>query len=201
MKHLSLKSFSLILVIASSSVILLVGLISIVASQGLILQNLPAFLGEWAVWIAWSLAIALIGGIQVAECRPIYLRHLHTNAKDLHHQASNPGNASPDLKNLLTQLGEELNINRPKLLWAKAIAVAATIVDVIWSCLVFPPFKVGNDPAAIWGALLRSGLGAVDWFHILMILGNVALIPICYLILLNEWSILRSGKRDVSHAR
>lgn len=201
MKGLTLKTFSLILVVASASVILLIGAISIVASFFLIVIYLPPFLQDWRFWVAVFLSVANIVGIQVAECRPIYLRHLHTNAKDLHHQAANPGNASPDLKNLQQQLGEELGIDRQKLLWAKAIAVAATIYDVVWSCLVFPPFKVGNNPAEIWNALLRSGLGAIDWFHILMILGNVALIPVCYLILLKEWSILRGGKRDVSHAR
>lgn len=191
-----IKAFSLILVIGSAAIILLIGVISIFASHSLLIQVLPAFLGQFREWIAWILAIAIIVGIQVGECRPIYLRHLHTKAQDLHHQGASPGNSSPTLKPLQMQLGEEVGMDRSSFLWAKAFAVAITLVDFVWSCCIFPPFKVGNDFGRIWSELLRSGLGALDWFHVLMIIGNIALIPLCYMVYINELSILTSGKKD-----
>ncbi len=191
-----MKAFSLILVIGSAAVIALIGVVSIFASYSLLVNILPAFLGQWKQWIALGLATVLIIGIQVAECRPLYMRHRHTQPQDLYHQGANPGSNPSDLKSLQEQLAEEVEMNRSDYIWAKALAIVMTLVDFVWSCCIFPPFKVGNDFGRIWGELLRSGLGALDWFHVFMILGNISLIPLCYLIYIKELSILQSGKRD-----
>ena len=193
-----MKVFSLVLVIGAAAIMATIGAISIFASQSLILGLLPPFLGGLSPWIAWTLSIALIIGIQVGECRPLYLSHKHTESKDLYHQGANPANTPPDVKSLLTQLMEELGLSRQKQIWVNLFAIAITIVDFIWSSILFPPFKAGNDPGAIWSALLRYGLGAINWLHVGLILANVALIPLCYLVYLNEWSILQTGQRDTA---
>lgn len=193
-----MKCFSLILVIGAAAIIITIGTVSIVASHGIILALLPAFLGTWAAWIAWVLAIALIIGIQVGECRPFYLAHLHTESRSLYHQGAHPGNAPPDLKTLRLQLLEELGLNRDKQLWVRAFAIAITLVDFVWSCIIFPPFTVGNDVSAIWRDLLRRGLGALNVIHLLLIVANVAVIPLCFMVFLKELSILSSGQRDTA---
>jgi hypothetical protein len=192
----TIKLFSLVLAVVALGVIVTTGAVSTFASANFIYSLLPTFMGQWATWIAWILAGALIMGIQIAECRPLYLRYLHTRAMELHHQGAHPGNASPSVKSLQTQLNEEVGMDRSAYLWAKALAVGMTIFDFIWSCVIFPPFRAGNDLGAIWNDILRYGVGAFDLFNVFMILANVALIPICYLIFLNECHILTSGKKD-----
>jgi hypothetical protein len=189
-----MKFFSLVLVIGSATFIAAIGAISILASHALLFALLPDFLGTFRDPLAWVLSVVIIVGIQVGECRPLYLSHKHTQAMDLYHQGTHPG--TPDLKNLRVQLNEELGLNRSKQLWVRLFSIGITLIDFIWSCILFPPFKVGNDPGKIWSALLQYGLSAVDWFHVGLILGNVALIPACYMVYLNELSILTSGKRD-----
>jgi hypothetical protein len=193
-----MKFFSLILVIGSATFIAAIGAISIMASHALLLALLPDFLGGFRELLAWVLSVVIIVGVQVGECRPIYLSYKHTQAMDLYHQGTHPG--TPDLKNLRVQLNEELGLNRSKQIWVRLFSIGITIIDFIWSCILFPPFKVGNDPGRIWSALLQYGLGAVDWLHVGLILGNVALIPACYLVYLNEMAILTSGKRDKAPA-
>ena len=136
-----MKVFSLVLVIGAAAIMATIGAISIFASQSLILGLLPPFLGALAAWIAWTSAIALIIGIQVGECRPLYLSHKHTESKDLYHQGANPASTPPDVKSLLTQLMEELGLSRQKQIWVNLFAIAITIVDFIWSSILFPPFK------------------------------------------------------------
>lgn len=191
-----MRVFSFILVIGSALIIAVIGAVSIHASAALLGGVLPAALGVILPWVCWAIAIALMTGIQVGECRPIYLAHLHTEAMDLYHQGSHPASNPPDIKALKIQLAEELGLNRSKQIWVRLFAIAITIVDFIWSCILFPPFKAGNDPGKVWSALIQYGLGAIDWVHVFLIAGNVALIPLCYLVFLKELSILSSGTVD-----
>ncbi len=153
----SFKVLSLVLAFALAGIIGFIGWLTIV-------KNHDFFLSHWSVMGdrgAWFLAVLVVTAIQIGECRPIWVAHLHDSANALHHQGSAPGEAKQGTKNLKTQAMEELQMNRRGFAWAKTFAVVISLIDFIWSCIVFPPFKAPLDK--VFDDLLYNGLGAIDW--------------------------------------
>lgn len=181
----SFKILSFLLALALAAFIGFIWWATVVKNHDYFLQHFH--LAEQGCWF---LAVIVVGAFFLAECRPIWIKHLHDSAEGLYEQASNPGSARQETKNLKTQAKEELKLNRRGFLWARTFAVIMTFIDFVWSVIIFPPFKVPLDK--VWDALTYDGMGAVEWGNVGLILGNVLAIPIAFHFLCKELEILQA---------